>query len=131
MRPRSVWKEGAQSGDQEAGVKESAPKRYWRIRGYDSTEKIFDMTVGFGQFTEDQMRHLLRALVAKAGLNLREIVGAYARRKTKIANDLLEVHKDFAYPTYLCGSNPHFEASVVDKQGRIHRAPLATKGDGS
>jgi hypothetical protein len=89
------------------------------------------MTVGFGQFTEDQMRHLLRALAAKAGLNLREIVGAYASRKTKIANHLLEVHKDFAYPTYSCGSNPHFEASVVDEQGRIHRHPLAPKEEGS
>jgi len=112
-------------------VKESATKRYWRIRGYNSTEKVFEMTVGFGQFTVNQMRHLLRTLTAKEGLNLREIVEAYATHRTRIANDLLEVHKDFAYPTYSCGSNPYFEASVVDELERIHRHPLAPKEDGS
>ena len=108
-------------------MKKSVPKRFWRICGYDSTEKIFDITVGLGQFTERQIQDLLRALAAKAGLDFREIVGAYATRKTKIANDLLAVHRDFAYPQYTCGANPHFIAAVVDEDVKSHRHPLAPK----
>ena len=77
------------------------------------------MNVRLDQFTEDQVKHLLRALVAKAGLTDAEIVGAYAKRKTKIANDLLSVQKDFNYSTYACGDNPSFTASVVDGHGEI------------
>jgi hypothetical protein len=60
-----------------------------------------------------------KTLAAKAGLTQDEIVGAYAKRGTKIANDLLIVHKDSAYPTFWCGSNPHFAVSVVDETGKI------------
>jgi hypothetical protein len=102
-------------------------KRYWRICGYDSSKEIFRMKVGIGQFTEDQIQHLLRALAAKAGLTDAEIVGAYAKRKTKIANDLLSVQRDFNYPTYLCGDNPSFTASVVDEQGKITRHPALSQ----
>ena len=66
-----------------------------------------------GCFTENQIKALLMALAAKAGLNFEEIVGAYAKKKTKISNDLLSIQKDGLYPTYMCGSNPHFIASVV------------------
>ncbi len=94
-------------------------KRYWLIRGYDSTNLIFEKKVKRGQFTEDQIRQLLQALAAKEGLSPDEIVGAYARRGTTISNKLLEVHKDFGQPTYMCSSNPHFVASVVDENGKI------------
>ncbi len=94
-------------------------KRYWLIRGYDGFKSIFKTKVGLGQFTDDQIRHLLRALTAKAGLTFAEIVGAYAKRRTKISNNLLAVHKDFSQPTYMCGSDPHFTASVVDENGKI------------
>jgi hypothetical protein len=94
---------------------------YWRIRGYDSLTEIFCMTVECGQFTEDQIQQLLKTLAAKAGLQYREIVGAYAKRRTKIANDLLVVHRDHEYPTFTCGDNPHFSASVVDEHGKITR----------
>lgn len=100
-------------------------KLYWRIRGYDSSLLIFERIVDLGQITENQMTHLLQALVSKAGLSYDEIVGAYARRGTKIANNHLVVLKDFAYPTFMCGSNPHFVASVIDKNGRITRHPNA------
>jgi hypothetical protein len=96
-------------------------KLYWSIRGYESTKTIFDMRVEFGQFTVGQIQHLLQALAAKAGLSFTEIVGAYPKRRTKIANNLLEVHKEFGYSTYMCGSNPHFTASVVDTNGNILR----------
>ncbi len=100
-------------------------KLYWLIRGYDSTKLIFERIVDLGQITENQMAHLLQALVSKASLSHYEIVGAYAKRGTKIANDHLLVHKDFAYPTFMCGSNPHFVASVTDENGKITRHPNA------
>jgi hypothetical protein len=98
-------------------------KLYWRIRGYDSLAPIFETTVELGQFTENQIKHLLMTLAAKAGLNYGEIVGAYATRRTRIANDLLAVQKDSQYPTYMCGSNPNFAASVVDENGKIAPNP--------
>jgi len=92
---------------------------YWRIRGYDSLTLIFQERVALGQFSEKQMEELLRALVAKASLSNSEIVGAYARRKTKIANSLLKVHRDMAAQAiYTCGSNPHFVADVIDGAGQ-------------
>jgi hypothetical protein len=96
-------------------------KSYWLIRGHDSHKTIFEISVGLGQFTDLQIKHLLRALAAKAGLSFSEIVGAYAKRGTTASNDLLEVHKDSKYPTYMCGSNPVFTASVADEKGRIRR----------
>jgi putative addiction module component (TIGR02574 family) len=94
-------------------------KLCWRIRGYDSLKPIFERTVELGQFTENQIGHLLMVLAAKAGLSYEEIVGAYAKRKTKIANDFLVVHRDPKYPSVSCGLNPHFVASVVDENGKI------------
>jgi hypothetical protein len=94
-------------------------KLFWRIRGHDGFKSIFDMTVGLGQFTDDQIQHLLQALAVKGESDYAKIVGAYARRKTKIANDLLAVQKDFNYPTYTCGCDPHFSASVVGADGKI------------
>ena len=96
-------------------------KRYWLIRGQDSFKTILERKVDFGQFTSDQIRDLLKALTAKMGLTCDEIVGAYAKRGTKIANDHLIVHHDF--PTYMCGSNPVFTASIVDENGKIISKP--------
>jgi hypothetical protein len=92
---------------------------YWLIRGYDGSKLFFERSVGLGQFTESQMGHLLMALAAKAGLSYNEIIGAYATRRTKIANSLLTVHKDSTRPTLWCGHSPHFVASVVDEDGKI------------
>ena len=97
--------------------------RYWRIRGYDGFNIIFEMKVELGQFSDRQIQDLLRALAAKEGLSYREIVGAYAKRRTKIANDLLEVRKDANSPVYTCGSDPYFTVSLVDEKGKIIRYP--------
>ncbi|TAM80882.1 MAG: hypothetical protein EPN47_13430 [Acidobacteria bacterium] len=94
-------------------------KRYWRIRGYDSTTLIFDETASLGDFNESRIQLLLQVLAAKEGLSYREIVGALARRGASISNDLLSVRKDFSQPTWMCGSNPHFTATVVDESGKI------------
>lgn len=92
---------------------------HWRIRGYDSDILIFETKVKVTFFSHDQIRHLLKALVAKAGLTYPEIVGAYAKRKTNIANVHLLVHKASAPATYMCGSNPNFTAIIVDEKGKI------------
>lgn len=64
---------------------------YWHIQGHDSLKTIFETKVPIGQFTSDQIQDLLKALTAKAGLTYVEMVGAYASRRAKIANNLLEV----------------------------------------
>ena len=66
---------------------------------------------------------MLKALAVKAGLDYDEIVGAYAKRRTKIANDLLAIHREAESATLRCGTNPHFVATVVDENGKIIRYP--------
>jgi hypothetical protein len=85
---------------------------HWLIRGYDSTTMIYEKTVDAGQITQIQMTALLKALAAKAGLTDDEIVGAYATRRTKIANDLLRVQREGPQVTFSCGSSPYFVASI-------------------
>lgn len=103
-------------------------KRYWLITGYDSAKTIFEMKVGIGQITRDQMDDLLRALTAKAGLAFDEMVGAYAKRRTRIANSHLTVQQDLKHSTHSCGSNPHFVARIVDESGKLVRPPSWVTG---
>jgi len=100
-------------------MKKAASKLYWKIRGHDSLKTIFEANVEFGHITENQICHLLQALASKAGLTFAEMVGAYAKRRSRISNDLLTVHKDLLYSTWMCGSGPVFTASVVDANGNI------------
>lgn len=86
--------------------------RKWVIRGWDSTDQIFETTVKYGYFSENQMKCLLKALTAKHGLTDSEIVESYARKKTKISSSHLEVQV-FGNPYCLsCGDNPYFTAQV-------------------
>jgi hypothetical protein len=92
-------------------------RRYWLIRGVNC-EPEFQMQVNIGQFGDRQIRELLRALAAKE-LNASETVGAYAKRGTKTANDLLRVQKGFDDPIYMCGCGVTvFTATVVDESGK-------------
>lgn len=86
---------------------------YWHIEGYDSTIKIYDRKVKVGYFSEKQIQALLMTLAAKTGLALDEIVGSYAKKGTRIKNNLLAIQKDGPYPRYSCGDNPYFTARVV------------------
>jgi hypothetical protein len=94
---------------------------YWRIQGYDSTTKIYERNVALSQITRDQMKALLMALAAKAGLTNDEIVGCYATKRTKIYRSHLEIQRDGF--TLMCGSNPHFVATIVDSNGRVKKTP--------
>lgn len=90
-------------------------QRYWHIEGYEGTTKIFDRRVKVGYFSEDRIKALLMALAAKAELTFDEILGSYAARNARIANDLLEVHRSFGpKPSYTCGSDRWFSAQVVE-----------------
>jgi hypothetical protein len=93
-------------------------KKQWLIRGYDSTNRIYEKRVDVGQFTEDQIIALLKALAAKTGLGFDEIVGAYAKRRARIANNLPEVQREGPHTVFTCGSNPHFIASIVFEGSR-------------
>jgi hypothetical protein len=86
-------------------------KRYWQIKGYDSMDEIFSCKVEVGSFP--RINHLLQALTAKAGLSYNEMIGSYAKRGTKRANNLLNVHHDGPSRSIMCGSNPHFIARLV------------------
>ena len=95
--------------------KRREPKRCWRIRGYDSLNKIFDERVPIGQLTEGNMKELLRILVAK-DLNTNELIGALAKRGTRISNSLLEVQGENNLTkrcsVYTWGNNPFYSADV-------------------
>ena len=93
-------------------------KQRWRVEGFDSTTKIFETTFSCGQFTLAQIKQLLKALTAKASLEYSEIVGAYATRRTKIANNFLDVRHDSRIMAWRCGNNPHFMASIIDEAGK-------------
>jgi hypothetical protein len=92
---------------------------FWLIQGHDGTKCFFAKTVAIGQFTEDQVRDLLRAMTAKTSLSYPEMMEAYASRRTKAYAARLDVHKDPTCQMYMCGSNPHFTASIVDVAGKL------------
>lgn len=53
-------------------------KRYWLIRAHGCDE-AFERKVRLGEFSDRQIREVLRALAAKE-LSFNEIIGAYAKR---------------------------------------------------
>jgi len=89
--------------------------RHWHIQGFDSTTPIVDVKVRIGELSEKRLKELLVSLAARAGHTYDEILGAYVRRRTRLANDLLLVHRSGPHPVYMCGSNPHFIARVVNE----------------
>ena len=93
-----------------------ANKKYWRVVGYDSSTKLFETEVPLGFFTDKQMSAVLRVLVARAGLTEEEILDSHAKKNTKRYRSLLEVQVQ-AKPIFclMCGTNPHFVASVIEK----------------
>lgn len=88
-------------------------QKFWKVEGYDGAKKIFEKDVRFGYFSENQIKCLLKAMVSKTGLELDEMIGAYAGKSAKISNELLKVHRDQATATFLCGNNPRFTARLV------------------
>ena len=91
-------------------------KRYWKIQGWDSTKKLFEFKVKLGQITENGMNDLLRALTAKYALDDSEIISSYAKKRTKIHSNYLEVQRLTGKKyTLSCGTNPYVIAVVEDE----------------
>lgn len=90
---------------------QKSQKRCWRIRGFDGTTEIFNQSVPISQITESAVKELLRALVAKH-LRPSDVVGAYAKRGSRISNGLLIIRKEQQTgkrrTLYACGDNPHY-----------------------
>ena len=101
-------------------------QNFWRVRGYNGLTPFYDVQIPTPYLSENQLKALLRCLAAKEGLSYDEIVGAYAKRKTTLRNDHLEITKNGPYPEYSCGYDPHFVAIVVDSDGKRvqHPPPL-------
>lgn len=93
----------------------TATNRYWRIEGFDSTHRIYYREIRAAQLGYNQVGPLLQALVAKAGLDFEEIVGAYAARRASIRNELLQVTSD-PQSRFSCGTNPFFTAVLVRRR---------------
>ena len=90
----------------------------WLICGYSSLEKILELRFPVGSYSESKVRQLLQTLTARYGsLTAEEIMGAYARRRTRLSNSLLEVQRNGKFPEFSCGTNPYFIAKVVGKVG--------------
>jgi len=73
-------------------------QRDWQIVGYRSTERIFETKIKKGCLSDAKIEELLRALTAEAGFagfECEEIVGAYAKRGSRVSNELLHVQWDF------------------------------------
>jgi len=102
--------------DVERAVKSQAVRKntlHCVIRASATTEKIYEKTVKAGVFSHEQMQVLLRTLVAR-DLSFDEVLGACAKNKTKLHNDLLQVHKEGTHPFYFCGHSRHFTAHIAE-----------------
>ena len=96
---------------------QTGPKFYWIVEGYDSTKKIFSTKFNVNLISERQIEPLLKALTARVGLELNEIIGCYFMKHTKLYRHHLEIRRDVnpeqRRNILTCGSNPHFVARVV------------------
>ena len=91
----------------------SKGKRFWKIKIYDGTSLLFQRKVLYGQITESSMINLLRVLVAKHSLNEDEIIEGFAKKRTKIHSELLEVKRLNGGPYgFTCGDSPYAIAVV-------------------
>lgn len=100
-----------------------APQLHWLITGYESTKKIYEQRVEAGLFSEQQIKALLMALAA-TDLTFDEILGAYAKKKTKLSNNLLVVNRETTRYMFWCGQNRYFTAEIAEHKGKPWPPPL-------
>jgi hypothetical protein len=98
-------------------AKKRPPQLHLVIKGYESTKKIYERKVKAGLFNEQQIERLLMALCAK-DLTFDEILGACAKKKTKLSNDLLAVHRETSRYMFWCGQNRYFTAEIAEHKGK-------------
>jgi hypothetical protein len=105
--------------------KKRLPQLHWVITGYESTNKIYERTVKAGLFNEEQIKNLLMALCA-TDLTFDEILGAYAKKKTKLSNNLLAVNRESSRYMFWCGQNRYFAAEIAEHKGKPWPPALPT-----
>lgn len=93
------------------------PRQHWLIRGYDSSKTIYEKQVEEGLFSEQQIQLLLMTLAASE-LNFDEILGACAKKKTKLHNGLLVVHRETTRYLFWCGNSRYFTAEIAEHKGK-------------
>jgi len=90
--------------------RQKPPAAHWLIQGFDGLSKTHEWRIDAHNISEKNLQLLLRALVAKAGLTLDEIVGAHVNRRARLSNGLLHVSRDGPRLRFTCGDNPYFVA---------------------
>jgi len=78
-------------------------------------KEFYSKKVRSGYFPVKRLKELLMALAGKAGLEYEEITGAYAKKNTKISNNLLSIREDNIKHFYSCGENPYFTAILISE----------------
>lgn len=89
-------------------------KRVWIIEGWRSTELFWSKTISCSALSENQLKDVLKCLVAKHGLTNDEIVSAFARKNSKLYVSHLEIlGSGISKPWWMsCGGNTHFTVRV-------------------
>jgi len=89
-----------------------ARKRYWKIEGYDSTNKTFERVLPYSFLTKKYVIALMQRLSARH-LDEDEIVSSSLRPKAPGYTQLLEPRAGRGgRHTISVGENPHYVASV-------------------
>lgn len=91
-------------------------KRVWIIEGWHGTTNFFSEKFSYDALTENQVKDVLKCLVAKHGLTEVEIVSAFARKKSSLFAPHLEIRMSgpSAPWSLSCGGNPYFTARVSE-----------------
>lgn len=88
--------------------------KYWKIEVRDGFELLYERIVLRGQMSDSKVEDLLKALVCKYGLEDDEIVNCYAKKRTKIKENKLNINRSDA-KIITCGTNPYAVATAIEK----------------
>jgi hypothetical protein len=90
--------------------------KQWRVNGWDSTTQIFEAYYPLSAFSQNQMEMLLQRFVCR-DLTYDEIAECSRRQLPKKRSFRLEVSIDVSVRfTMSAGSNPHYNATVVETE---------------
>jgi hypothetical protein len=90
---------------------------YWKIEGFDGTNRIFHTELAFGAISETGVISFLQRLASRH-LDKEEVVAASLRRNARAYCSLLHPSIDNKSPgryVIRVGENPHYVAAVRQK----------------
>jgi hypothetical protein len=92
-------------------------RKFWKIEGYERSAKIFDQEIPQSDMGEYEIKVLLARLVC-AHLSAPAILAASLRRDDKRYRPELDVRINQKPERYgfACGSNPHYVATIVERE---------------